>query len=426
MKAIKQIIYDFRKQSVISLVTVIGTALAVFLIMVIVIMQQINVAPFRPETNRDRMMYGKFIHIVGIDNGYSSSSGTSYKLAKELYDSVPGSEYVSFVHSNTVKTDIRIPGTSAFIASKKGVDTSFWNIFDFTFINGRPFDKAEYDAAMNVAVITEHIARKLFGTVNCTGREFSMSYRPFQVVGVIENVSSLATTAYSQIYVPLTTDLEAQDESDMVGSIEALILAKSKDDFDIIRNEVNRRFNIIDSRLKHDNLKIERHGQPFTQEEYSILDSSNHAPDTNGYRREKMIIFALLLIIPAINLSSMTHSRLRRRIGEIGVMRAFGCTRRRIMKDIILENFIITLAGGIIGLIFSLIFVNLYSGLIFSSKFLSPDLSTMYISSSMLLNISTIIWTLFFCLLLNILSCAIPAWQASRVNPVEAINRINK
>ena len=57
MKAIKQILYDFRHQSVISWVTLLGTMLAVFLIMIVVMMQQIQIAPFAPESTRDRTLY---------------------------------------------------------------------------------------------------------------------------------------------------------------------------------------------------------------------------------------------------------------------------------------------------------------------------------------------------------------------------------
>ena len=42
----------------------------------------------------------------------------------------------------------------------------------------------------------------------------------------------------------------------------------------------------------------------------------------NAARRQRIVIFVILLIVPAINLSSMTQSRLRQRVSEIGVRRA--------------------------------------------------------------------------------------------------------
>ena len=61
---IAKILYDMRTQPVIGWVTIIGTALSIFLIMVVVMMQQVSILSFAPETHRDRMLYGMFIHIV--------------------------------------------------------------------------------------------------------------------------------------------------------------------------------------------------------------------------------------------------------------------------------------------------------------------------------------------------------------------------
>ena len=57
-----QIIYDMRTQPVIAWVTVIGTALSIFLIMTVVMMQQVGIMSFAPESHRDRMLYGMFLH----------------------------------------------------------------------------------------------------------------------------------------------------------------------------------------------------------------------------------------------------------------------------------------------------------------------------------------------------------------------------
>ena len=53
-------------------------------------------------------------------------------------------------------------------------------------------------------------------------------------------------------------------------------------------------------------------------------NNENLEPDLKAARRERVIIFIILLLVPAINLSSMTQSRLRQRVAEIGVRRAFG------------------------------------------------------------------------------------------------------
>ena len=50
---------QLRQNPIISVVNVTGTALAIFLIMLVVMVQQVQVEPFAPESNRDRMLYYK-------------------------------------------------------------------------------------------------------------------------------------------------------------------------------------------------------------------------------------------------------------------------------------------------------------------------------------------------------------------------------
>ena len=59
---------------------------------------------------------------------------------------------------------------------------------------------------------------------------------------------------------------------------------------------------------------------------------------TRFYRR-KFIVFLILLIVPAVNLSSMTHSRMVRRREEIGVRRAFGQSARDYCQSVLREPY---------------------------------------------------------------------------------------
>ena len=51
------------------------------------------------------------------------------------------------------------------------------------------------------------------------------------------------------------------------------------------------------------------------------------------------IVIAILLLVPAVNLSGMTLSRMRRRMAEIGVRKAFGATGGELMRQVFFENF---------------------------------------------------------------------------------------
>lgn len=155
-----------------------------------------------------------------------------------------------------------------------------------------------------------------------------------------------------------------------------------------------------------------------------LATGANWEPDVKIERRHRFIIFLILLIVPAINLSSMTQSRLRQRISEIGVRRAFGCTRMEILGQILGENLVITLLAGILGLLMSFLFAYLGNELIFAQQY-SMTLNPPTVDASILVHASTFGWALLFCFILNLLSSGIPAWRASRMNIVEAIGGKN-
>ena len=54
------------------------------------------------------------------------------------------------------------------------------------------------------------------------------------------------------------------------------------------------------------------------------------------------IVVIILLLVPAVNLSGMTLSRMRRRMAEIGVRKAFGATGGELMRQVFFENLVLT------------------------------------------------------------------------------------
>ena len=117
----------------------------------------------------------------------------------------------------------------------------------------------------------------------------------------------------------------------------------------------------------------------------------------------------------------MTQSRLRQRVSEIGVRRAFGSTRMEVMSQIIAENFIVTMMAGALGLLMSVVFAFVGSSMIFAQEY-SYNSVLPEVDITMLLQLDTFLWAFFFCFVLNLLSSGFPAWRASRIGIVNAIS----
>ena len=415
---------QLRQQPLISAVNVAGTALSIFLIMLVVMMQQVQVEPFQPESNRNRFLHVQCGSITNESwgEGNSSNGPLSVRSGKEMYKSLTTPEAVTLYTIGTTATPVSLPNQPATAVDVKETDDDFWRVFDFAFTDGKPYDRAVFDAGQPVAVVTESVARLLFGTTDVTGREFLLAHAPYRISGVVRDVSTLATTAYAQVWIPYTSTNQENNtwEADLMGLMSCTILAKSRADFPAIREECDRRLAAFNQVIGENGYKFFSRNRPYDQEKNAIAFAANWEPDLKAERRSRLVIYLILLIVPAINLSSMTQSRLRQRVSEIGVRRAFGCTRGEIAGQILAENFIVTLLAGVLGFLLSVLFAYVGNDIIFAQEF-SSTLNPPTVSASILIHASTFFWALLFCFVLNLLSAGIPAWRASRMNIVESI-----
>lgn len=93
------------------------------------------------------------------------------------------------------------------------------------------------------------------------------------------------------------------------------------------------------------------------------------------------------------------------------------------MMQVLSENMLYSLFGGILGLVLSYVAAFLLGGMLFSVDFVSnggEDLRTMCVD--LLFDPTVFLLAFLACFLLNLLSAVIPAWRVTRTNIVDAIN----
>lgn len=414
---------SIKQEPVVSAVSLAGTALAIFLIMVVVMIEEVKTAPFAPESNRDRWLVQKYASITndswGVDN--SSNGGMGFNLVKQVFYRMEIPEAVTAYTVTPSTVLFSVPGQASFCAEELSTDAGFWKVMNFTFISGKPYTQEDFEAGLPVAVLSESTARRLFQTSDAAGREFQLNYVTFRVAGVVKDVSNLATASYAQAWIPFTSTSTADFSwCDYMGPLSVTILPRDEADVPAIREEYDRLFAELGDEAKINGWKFILRERPYTQEVTANTPWASVSPDMSGVYRRRIITYLILLLVPAVNLSSMTHSRLRRRAEEIGVRRAFGARRSVIMTDIFLENLIITLFAGMFGLLLSLGFGLIFGGTVFAPGF-GTSIESTGISLRILFHWSTFGWTMLFCFLLNLLSAGLPALNASRINIVNAL-----
>lgn len=419
---IRQAFWHLRENPVISWISILGTALSICMIMVIVITLRVRMADCEPEVNRSRSLYvpNMSYRAKGDMSGSSANSRMSVQTGRECFKALTTAEAVTLVSSPS-KVKALLPAGAKTTVDMVQTDEDFWQVFQFRFLDGKPFTAADLNSGLPRAVIAASVARRLFGRTDVSGQHIELNYVDFQVCGVVADVSMLATDAYAQVWIPYTAgDAEANSWGyNLMGPMRAVILAHSRTDFPAIRQECERlRQKYNDAQ---DGVEVFYRGQPDTQFTH-LYRTWSQEPDIQGVVLRYVVVMLILLIVPAINLSSMTLSRMRKRMAEIGVRKAFGATANELMQQVFWENLLLTCVAGLLGLLLSYAATYLLNGFLFGNStnaYLSGETS---LTAGALLSPWIFMAAFIFCLLMNLLSAGIPAWRASRMNIVEAIN----
>ena len=418
----KQALWHLRENPVISWISVLGTALSICMIMVIVITLRVRTADCEPEVNRSRSLYvpNMSYRAKGDTSGSSANSRMSVQTGRECFKALTTAEAVTLV-SQPGKVRASLPAGAKMTIDKVETDEAFWHIFRFRFLDGKPFTGADVQSGLPRAVIAASVARRLFGRTDVTGQHLELNHVDFQVCGVVADVSMLATDAYAQVWIPYTAgDAEASTWGyNLMGQMRAVILARSADDFPTIREECERlrqKYNDV-----QDGVEVFYRGQPDTQFTH-LYRSWSQVPDVQRVLLRYLVVILILLIVPAINLSSMTLSRMRRRMAEIGVRKAFGATANELLRQVFVENLMLSCLAGVLGLLLSDAATFVLNGFLFGNSINAYYSGETTLTAGALLSPWIFLVAFAFCLLMNLLSAGIPAWRASRMNIVEAIN----
>lgn len=419
----KQALQLMKENPFFSVISILGTAVAIALIMVIVIIYQLQTANYKPEVNRERMLY--ITSTCSTRPHHKSTSPASILLAKECFYPLQTPETVTAVSLLNERLVTSADRTKRMKCNLRSTDAYFWQVFSFDFLCGKPFVQTDVTSGISRAVITEQVARKIFGSVDVEGKEIEIGRRLYRIAGVVKDVSPIARDSYAHVWVPYPaeelrkTKDECKDDT-FGGEYTICLLARSASDFDKIKEEVVQSVKQFNSTLQESEVSIYSQPDNLFAHNHRIWDSIDI--DVQKIITQYLIALLVLLMVPALNLSGLTSSRMKKRMGELGVRKAFGATRGTLIGQIVTENLLLTLIGGVMGLVFSYIGVVLLKEWFFTAWNTYDAGTEIEVSAAALLSPAIFASALVFCLVLNLLSALIPAWRAASNNIVSSLN----
>ena len=317
-------------------------------------------------------------------------------------------------------------------------DPSFFHLYELTFLSGRPFSEKEFRQGERVCVITDKVAEQI-GDATHVSIDDSSGSHSFRVTGVIKAVSTLMENVAADIYIPYSVEVgdysnpdQCIDQISYSGQLNVRLLLRegySREDFLDEVEPLRRQYNaVMNTQLGKDwgEWRIDADTHFFNK-----LNFFSHADGQNLAMKAKelmppALLMLLFLLLPAINLSGLMSNRMEARRAEMGIRKAFGGKRRTLLNEVIHENLVLTLLGGIVGWLLSWLFItaisetelvhNMFNGLSRVSNDMSLDFRMFFTPTLFLV-------AFLCCAVLNLMAALLPAWHSLRKPIVESLNQ---
>jgi putative ABC transport system permease protein len=231
-----------------------------------------------------------------------------------------------------------------------GVSPGYVDIANLALVSGRFFDEAETTAAAPVAVLGEAAAASLFGADDPVGRYVKVNEQWFQVIGVAgpqltvqADVAGLpAQDRNNLMYVPLYSAIFRLEDGQ----------SQQKDEIDGIYLQMRQGADIPSAAaLLRGLLNVShRNAGDFT----IVSPAELLAEQRRTQRVFEMVMVAIAsisLLVGGIGIMNIMLASVMERTREIGIRRAIGAKRRDVIRQFLIETTIISLAGGVLGVI---------------------------------------------------------------------------
>jgi ABC-type antimicrobial peptide transport system permease subunit len=420
-----------------SAIYIVGTGLSVALMMVVFLIYYIKFAPIYPEYNRNKTLVMKGIS-VEMKDGMTANS-LSYHIGHDIIPNMKYVKDVAMVHSGSDyindKLIVMPRGKENITVAPLYVNDGFWRVFTFDFISGRPFTAADERAQRNKAVISESLAKKVFGSADAAGRYLENNGRRYEVAGVVKDVSAATPATYADIWmvIPKSEGAESDNVSiyangldvgklKIMGSYYCYMTVREDGEQALLKNEITQYVRKLSLLHRRDSVSFNLEGQPDTYAENSIRTFNNTPIDYRAKMTDFLVMMFALLFVPALNLCGMISSRMDGRMSEMGIRKAFGARRKTLLGQILSENMVLTATGALLGLLMSYLILAAASDWILQIFDTFGKDNHVDITLEMLFNPVIIGIAVAVCFVLNLASAVLPAVLSLRHDIISSIN----
>ncbi len=311
------------------------------------------------------------------------------------------STVTSFANHESLSLDVRY------------TDGNYWKVTDFDFLDGRAFTGREVSNADRVCVINEHTARAFFGTAHgVSGRVIELGTYRYRITGVVPDVPIIRLYSSADVWVPYTLSTTYVKDNRLDGNFVAILLGgPDAGKVPAMQAEFAAAMRRLEVPNPKEVKRLYAHADPALATIVRELTMHGTTEDSGMglFLLICTVLGLLFMLLPALNLVNLNMTRIMERASEIGVRKAFGASGGTLVAQFLVENLVLALLGGLLGL-----------GLAAGALRLLND-SHFIAYSQFTLNWWAFGWGMVLALVFGLMSGVYPAWKMSRLNPVDAL-----
>jgi putative ABC transport system permease protein len=400
-----------KRRKFFTFISLFGISLTLTILIVLTAFLDVLTSPAYPDVNRSRELFISRIVLKSNKENYTSQSPASFYFVNDFVAKMKTPERIAIytgrnttnAYQNNKKMEVDLMYTNA----------PFWEVYQFEFVEGKSFNDRDLESAAQVVVISEDTRSKYFGEgVPALGKYVEANNIKYRVIGVVKSVPATMIYANSDIYLPYTLAKSGLKGTSLLGEYKVTLLEKSTADLPLIKEEYSQLLKKIPHPEKNQEILLsyaDSYLESFTRE---VFGSEEGSGKDRFFLMIGIFVF-LFMLLPTINLVNINVSRIMERSSEIGVRKAFGASSRTLVGQFIVENMILTVLGGILGVLLSLLIISVLNS------------SNLITHMNLTINLAVLGYSLLACLMFGLISGVYPAWRMSKLNVVTALKANN-